>query len=336
MKRKPTSYSDMLKTVAAVKHPALDFEGRLFLLSLALNASQTGENSFPGHEALVERIDRGNSAVTARYRQMVELGLISIVPSKRKGQAHCFSFNLTNDAYPETYVGRVIVGNQDETNDEELPSVERVSAIVGLEEAQPCFDRAPSLESPAAIVGNPQETNAHPKPSSLASILDLQPKTTTTTKEEICSETPLLPRKARLWLSWLWSQSSNYSAKERKAILPLRKPPKGMSESPDVTYIEGLIEQYGEAETALSWAEFCLNFPHEEGTLFPVTVFGTNFDTCRAAAISSAATYQRTKKISDSLSFARSFNGQFPDHKINTRPRLEPVASEEYFEEIPQ
>jgi len=154
-------------------------------------------------------------------------------------------------------------------------------------------------------------------------------------KSEMRSETASLPREARRWLSWLWSAKSATDWNEDKSkILSLRRP-KASNESPDVTWIEEVIQQYGEAEVAMAWAEFCVNFPHDPKTLFPVTVFDVNFSACLDAALASAEKFRnKDPKTPESVWLVRKYNDENPSFRINTKKKA--VASEEYFEEIAQ
>jgi hypothetical protein len=105
MKRKATSYSDMLQTVAEVNCPELTDSERHFLLCVALNASQSGSNSYAGNVTLGKRVDRAGKTITRRWMRLVELGLMSVKPSTRKGIANEFKIELTHPAYPETHSG---------------------------------------------------------------------------------------------------------------------------------------------------------------------------------------------------------------------------------------
>jgi hypothetical protein len=183
MKRKPTSYSDMLKTVLAVK--GLEVEDKLFLLAIAASASATGEHAYPGHEALKERTGLGNTTVTVRYRKLEALGLLSLVPSTRKGIAHVYTINLTHEAFPETYIGR-IVGNMQESNDDvAAPKVivgnpqESNDGIVGLKAGHRWKAPKSSLEPATVIVGNLQKTNAYPRLTSHTTSTTTTPPTKT-------------------------------------------------------------------------------------------------------------------------------------------------------------
>lgn len=106
MKRATTSYGDLLKVVAAVQHPELTQADRHFLLALALSASSDGHNARPGHKCLAERAAIANNTIRRRIAKLIRLGLISY-QSKSRGihYANVFQFELTNDAYPDDYVG---------------------------------------------------------------------------------------------------------------------------------------------------------------------------------------------------------------------------------------
>jgi hypothetical protein len=123
---------------------------------------------------------------------------------------------------------------------------------------------------------------------------NLQQPTTTTRG----GETPSPPKGPRQWLSWLWSYAED-SREERQGILNLRRARKQTEqESPDVTVIENMIQENGEPEVMLAWAEFCINFKHSKTTIFPVTVFESNFKQCQNAAVATYGIWKANKGAS--------------------------------------
>src|SRR6202030_2657503 len=79
MKRKPTSYRDMLETVIRVKHPDLEDVHKIWLLGIALNAGQTGEHAYPGYDALSEMTGRGFDRQRLYSNHCIKLGLVELV-----------------------------------------------------------------------------------------------------------------------------------------------------------------------------------------------------------------------------------------------------------------
>jgi hypothetical protein len=155
MKRKLTSYSDMLKTVAAIKHPDVTPDEKHFLLAVALNAGQTGANAYPGMEALAERLDISPKTLARRWQRLVEKGVLLIEPSRRKGIAHVFRFNFAHDAYPDSYIGLHEPPRVLETTDvhpstkvtdaAQAPSAISTPPIRHSQAAHPSFEHNPSV-----------------------------------------------------------------------------------------------------------------------------------------------------------------------------------------------
>lgn len=129
---------------------------------------------------------------------------------------------------------------------------------------------------------------------------------------------PDMPREARPWLSWLWMmthQSVSYDEPSKYLALrpapSLRTPSSQASpagrpgESPDVTLIEEWIAQetYAKKEIGvmLAWSEFCLHHKHDPTTLFPVTVFKTNYQTYRMAAMEAIKRWKEFKQRSNAM-----------------------------------
>src|SRR6266446_1459956 len=107
MKRKPTSYGDMLKTVARCNHPDLEPVHRCWLIALSLHADQNGGSAYPGYAALSEMTGRGFDRQRIYSNHCVKLGLVEIASQGRgKGIANVYRICLEHDAFPDEYNGR--------------------------------------------------------------------------------------------------------------------------------------------------------------------------------------------------------------------------------------
>ena len=300
MKRKPTSYGDMLKAVAHVKHPGLRDVDRHFLLALATDASEKGVGVRRGRDTLGDRIGRSGETVRKTVRRLEQLGLLE---TTHKGHgpnnSNVYRLCLENPAYPDDYPGLK----------------NRTSSTLRISDEKAQADDPKCASSPEQM-RKPDEANAQgddPKCASstlrpsYSSNQSLQPKiTTTTTTTDTDSGESVKGRKPPLWLSLLWSLAINELEAEardnRQAELVFRKAKNG--ESKDTTEIEALVEKEGgtwneEIMVAIAWAAFCLKQPNphiNKDTLYPVSVFLGQVDTWMQAARTEFHFYTQEKQ----------------------------------------
>jgi hypothetical protein len=99
-----------------------------------------------------------------------------------------------------------------------------------------------------------------------------------------------LPKAAEVcgWLSSIWNHfEENRGYDEKVGPLRFRRARLADKPSPDVTAIENLITaEKNQLLVQLAWIEFCMEFPHDKETKFPITVFSTpeNFASMRDCA----------------------------------------------------
>ena len=161
MKRKPTSYGDMLKTVGAVRHPLLKPHHREILFKIAIFANENGKGSRPTYAYL-----RAGTNHTDEYiRQLLndlrgaEFNLVERTHTGQgKGNASIFRIRLENPAFPDDYPTHTVTPTDDKkltpTDDEVAPTGQAVNpnSQEGLPQLPsdftPTTELGPSLPAP--------------------------------------------------------------------------------------------------------------------------------------------------------------------------------------------
>ena len=335
MKRRPTSQTDLILTVAAVNDPRLKPYHRNVLNTLAVRASySTGENAIPTYPLLQAALGQKSAKwVGDLLRELRAWGLVERTHKGRgEGNASVFRICLEHPAFPDEYP----------TFKPKPVKVNRKQALPVYEPDLPQADD--ELTASEIEVNRKQESSlpqaddeltasAYLQPSN-SSIQGLQPKTTTTTTttDTVSGETAK-GRKPPLWLSLLWSLAIKELEPEerskRQRMLIFRKDRNG--ESPDTAEIEALVDKEGgdfdaEVMVAIAWAEFCLAEPNphlNEKTLFPVSVFLPKADNYMEAARRDFQYYVIEKKAWKEKSKEPYPGYNFPGIRLvfeNTRP----------------
>jgi hypothetical protein len=127
MKRTPTSWRDMVNTVLRVRHLELEDSHKIWLVGLAVNASQNGKNAYPGYKALGEITGRQSEWQRRTSRHCESLGLVEIVRKANggngKGNANVYRICLEHDAFPDDYSGRKTPPDGEGLSDTKTPPV---------------------------------------------------------------------------------------------------------------------------------------------------------------------------------------------------------------------
>ena len=116
MKRKTTSYGDMLKTVGAVVHPLLEAHHRELLYKLAIFANQNGRDIRPTYAYLRAGTNHTDEYIRQLLKHLrVTCGLIERThKGQGKGNASVFRICLENPAFPDDYPTRTVTPTDDE------------------------------------------------------------------------------------------------------------------------------------------------------------------------------------------------------------------------------
>src|ERR1700678_2283892 len=107
MKRKCTSYGDMIKTVASCKHPRLKSHQRNLLNVMATCASINGANIRPTYKFMQEALGVTRQHIGRVLNQIYGLGILELTHhGVGEGNASIWRIVLEHESFPETYATR--------------------------------------------------------------------------------------------------------------------------------------------------------------------------------------------------------------------------------------
>jgi hypothetical protein len=185
VKRKPTSYGDMLKSVQTIQHPDLKQPHRNLLLAIAVWCGQTGESSRPTHEYFQQALGVGRTRVKDILAEVIALGFAVCTHRGRgKGDASVYRICLEHPAFTDTYKGHHVVALSNQVTATAEPVNGHPKPTLGPPEGElrattgcpPSFDLSstPSTHTPtptetAKASGVCVHINPTPKPAAMIS-----------------------------------------------------------------------------------------------------------------------------------------------------------------------